>query len=415
MSEFDFDVAVLGGGSGGYAAGRTAAGAGLKTVVIEGGKEVGGLCILRGCMPTKALLYAADVIHLARHAGTWGVQAPQVGFDFEQVMARKNAMVKDFADGRVQQLTSGRFKFIRATARFTDTHTVGLSTGDTLTAGYFIISTGSVVSEPPLPSLRNVGYLTSDEALRLAGPPKSLIVLGGGAVGVEFAQFFARFDTQVTLIQRSPHILRDFDTDAAAELEKVFRREGMTVVTDTRLLDAGRDGGLKVVSFERDGKTETASADEILFALGRTPNTAHLHLEKAGVETDRGRIVTNERMQTSAQHIYAAGDCTGPHEIVHIAIQQGERRPQRVRANFSAQHRLPAAHACCVHRSANWPRGADREASESEERALPCRELPVQRSRQVADHGREGRLRETAGESGDRRNHRRLLCRPDGR
>ncbi|PYL00306.1 MAG: pyridine nucleotide-disulfide oxidoreductase [Verrucomicrobia bacterium] len=324
MSEFDFDVAVLGGGSGGYAAGRTAAGAGLKTVVIEGGKEVGGLCILRGCMPTKALLYAADVIHLARHAGTWGVQAPQVGFDFEQVMARKNAMVKDFADGRVQQLTSGRFKFIRATARFTDTHTVGLSTGDTLTARYFIISTGSVVSEPPLPSLRNVGYLTSDEALRLAGPPKSLIVLGGGAVGVEFAQFFARFDTQVTLIQRSPHILRDFDTDAAAELEKVFRREGMTVVTDTRLLDAGRDGGLKVVSFERDGKTETASADEILFALGRTPNTAHLHLEKAGVETDRGRIVTNERMQTSAQHIYAAGDCTGPHEIVHIAIQQGE-------------------------------------------------------------------------------------------
>ena len=324
MNEFDFDVAVIGGGSGGYAAARTAAGAGLKTVVIEGGKEIGGLCILRGCMPTKALLYAADVIHLARHAETWGIRVPQVSFDFAQVMARKNAMIKDFADDRVQQLTSGKFKFIRATARFTDPHTVALSTGETLAARYFVISTGSVVSEPPLPSLREAGYLTSDDALRLVEPPKSLIVLGGGAVAVEFAQFCARFDTKVTLIQRSEHILRDFDTDAAAELEKVFRRAGMTVFTNTRLLDARRQGDRKTVSFEHDGKTETASADEILFALGRAPNTAPLRLEKAGVKTERDRIVTDARMQTSAPHIYAAGDCTGPHEIVHIAIQQGE-------------------------------------------------------------------------------------------
>jgi len=324
MNEFDFDVAVIGGGSGGYAAARTAAGAGLKTVVIEGGKEVGGLCILRGCMPSKALLYAADVIHLARHAETWGIRAKNVGFDFALVMARKNAMINDFADDRVQQLTSGKFKFIRATAWFTDPHTVALSTGETLTAKYFVISTGSVVSEPPLPSLREAGYLTSDDALRLVEPPKSLIILGGGAVAVEFAQFFARFDTRVTLIQRSERILRDFDTDAAAELEKVFRREGMTVFTNTRLLRAGREGGRKAVSFERDGKTETVSADEVLFALGRTPSTMPLHLEKAGVKTERDRIVTNARMQTSAPHIYAAGDCTGPYEIVHIAIQQGE-------------------------------------------------------------------------------------------
>src|SRR2546423_6786431 len=104
---FQYDVAIIGGGSGGYAAARTAAAAGLKTAVIEGGKEVGGLCILRGCMPTKALLHAADVIHLARHADTWGIRSPQVGFDFEQVMARKNALIKEFADDRVHQLTSG--------------------------------------------------------------------------------------------------------------------------------------------------------------------------------------------------------------------------------------------------------------------------------------------------------------------
>jgi pyruvate/2-oxoglutarate dehydrogenase complex dihydrolipoamide dehydrogenase (E3) component len=322
--KFDYDVAVIGGGSGGYAAARTAAAAGLKTVVIEGGREVGGLCILRGCMPTKALLYAADVIHLTRLAGTWGVQAGQVGFDFAQVMARKNAMIDDFASYRRQQLESGKFQFIRATARFTDPHTLFLSTGDALTAHNFVISTGSVVAEPPLPALKAIGFLTSDEALTLTTLPKSLIVLGAGAVGAEFAQFFARFGVQTTLIQRSDHILRDFDADAAATVETVFRRDGISLYTNTKLTGADRRNGLKEIQFEHEGKPVTVAAEEILFALGRTPNTAGLALDKAGVTTDGRRIVTNAQMQTSAPHIYAAGDCTGPYEIVHIAIQQGE-------------------------------------------------------------------------------------------
>src|SRR5205085_8180281 len=117
---FEYDVAIIGGGSGGYAAARTAAAAGLRTAVIEGGKEVGGLCILRGCMPTKALLYAAEVMHLASHSGTWGIHADSVSFDFTKVMARKDALIKDFADYRAQQLASGKFKFLRANARFTD-------------------------------------------------------------------------------------------------------------------------------------------------------------------------------------------------------------------------------------------------------------------------------------------------------
>src|SRR5437762_12517793 len=132
---FDFDLAIIGGGSGGYAAARVGSTAGLKTLVIEGGKEVGGLCILRGCMPTKALLYAADVIHLARHASTWGIRAPKVGFDFAQVMERKSAMVREFAEDRARQLTGGKFKFIRGTAQFLDPHTLALSTGETITAG----------------------------------------------------------------------------------------------------------------------------------------------------------------------------------------------------------------------------------------------------------------------------------------
>src|SRR5277367_360610 len=182
--QFDFDVAIIGGGSGGYAAARTAANAKLKTVVIEGGKEVGGLCILRGCMPTKALLFAAEVKHLAERAETWGMSAEKISFNFTRVMARKSAMVKDFVDYRVQQLNAGKFKFIRANARFLDAHTVELfphpalshrmgeggrrpGEGKTLTAKNFVIATGSSVAPSPLPQLNEAGFITSDDALAL--------------------------------------------------------------------------------------------------------------------------------------------------------------------------------------------------------------------------------------------------------
>ena len=346
MRQFDFDVAVIGGGSGGYAAARTAAAAGLKTVVIEGGREVGGLCILRGCMPTKAMLYAAEVKHLAERAATWGVRAGKVSFDFAKVMARKNEQIKDFADFRVQQLNGGKFKFIRANAKFLDAHTVELSSerrsptrrvagrslklagseagAPLLTAKNFVIATGSRVAPSPLPQLDNIGFITSDDAVALTKLPKSLILLGGGAIACEFAQFFARFGVKTTLIQRGENLLKEFDADAGTEIAKVFRREGVQVFTGTKLVDAKRKGKLKSVSFVQNGKTISVAAEEILFALGRVPNTAALDLENAGVKTEGTRIVANELMQTSAPHIFAAGDCTGPHEIVHIAIQQGE-------------------------------------------------------------------------------------------
>lgn len=332
MRKFDYDVAILGGGSAGYAAARTAAGAGLKTVVIEGGAEVGGLCILRGCMPSKALLYAAEVRQLARHADTWGIKIKSAGFDFARVMQRKAQRIGEFADYRRQQLESGKFKFLRAAARFVDKHTVALTWKHrrhsrqiaTLTAKHFIIATGSVVSPPPLPSLEAVGYLTSDHALSLKKLPKSLIVLGGGAIACELAQFFARFDVKVTLIQRSPHVLKEFDQDAASVVESVFRREGVKLFTGTSLLNACRNGKRKAIEFERNGKRLRAEADEILLALGRTPNTAGLGLENAGVKTGNGRIISDPRMSTNVPHIFAAGDCTGPHEIVHLAIQQAE-------------------------------------------------------------------------------------------
>ncbi len=336
--KFDYDVVVIGGGSGGYAAARTAIGAGLKTAVIEGGEEIGGLCILRGCMPTKALLYASDVLHLARSGKTWGLKIPKAQFDFRKVMERKDAMIKDFADYRQGQLKSGKFKFIRAQAKFTDPHSIELSNGESISAKNFVISTGSRIAPSPLPHLKNVGCLTSDSALSLTKLPKSLIVLGGGSIAIEFAQFFARFDVKVTLIQRSEHILRDFDSDAALEMEKVLQREGIKLFSGTQLLDAFSEKKQKGISFRHENKIKRVCAEEIFFGLGRIPNTASLSLENAGVETDFGRIMTNREMQTSARNIYAAGDCTGPHEIVHIAIQQGEiaahniSNPRKMRA-----------------------------------------------------------------------------------
>ncbi len=368
---FEYDVAIIGGGSGGYAAARTAAGFGLRTVVIEGGEEVGGLCILRGCMPTKALLYASEVLHLAGHTEPWGIRTKGIGFDFAQVMARKDALIKEFADYRQQQLASGKFDFVRGFARFEDEHTLevtpvgeaGYATPGTrrppkrLTAAHFVIATGSVIAPSPLPQLEALNCLNSDSALKLERLPQSLIVLGGGAVAVEFAQFFARFGVNVTLIQRSPHILHEFDPDAASVLEGVFRREGIELYTGTKLLDARRaetpvrsnqrtisgvqpsqrhklrsgsaQNGPEVkpskeISFEHEGKNIRVKAEDIFFALGRIPNIVGLDLDKIGVQFEFGRITTNAQMQTSVPHIYAAGDCTGLHEIVHIAIQQGE-------------------------------------------------------------------------------------------
>jgi pyruvate/2-oxoglutarate dehydrogenase complex dihydrolipoamide dehydrogenase (E3) component len=321
---FDFDLAVIGGGSAGYSAARTAAGEGLKTAVIEGGEEVGGLCILRGCMPTKALLYAAEVMHLAGQTQTWGIRAEDVSFNFAQVMARKDTLIKNFADCREQQLLKGNFKFVRAMAHFTDPHTLSLSTGGKLTAQSFVIATGSKVAPAPLRQINDLNCLNSDTALKLHRLPKSLIVLGGGAVAAEFAQFFVRFGVRVTMIQRSPHILHEFDGDAAAELEAVFRREGITLYTGTRLIDARLAGPQKEISFEHNGQAIRVHADEVLFALGRIPKVASLGLDKIGVQLEYERIATNGFMQSSLPHIYAAGDCTGLHEIVHIAIQQAE-------------------------------------------------------------------------------------------
>lgn len=320
-----FDVAVIGGGSAGYAAARVSASLGKRVAVVEGGREVGGLCILRGCMPTKALLQASEVAHLVRKASTWGIHATPGPADLSAVMARKDLLIADFAGYRRGQLSDGRFTLLRHSARFVNPREIELDSGDTLSADGFVLATGSVVAPAELPGLVEAGFWTSDDALTAARPPESLIVLGGGAVAVEFAQFFSRMGTEVTVVQRSGQLLKDFDADAATVLQTVFEREGIRLHTETRLLRAGREAqGERWVEFEKEGRVTRVEAEQILFALGRTPATQGLALEKAGVQLQHHRIVTDAQMRTSQPRIFAAGDCTGPYEIVNVAIQQGE-------------------------------------------------------------------------------------------
>ncbi|HSP42715.1 MAG TPA: FAD-dependent oxidoreductase, partial [Luteolibacter sp.] len=198
---------MIGGGSGGYAAARTAREVCGKVGIIDGSDELGGLCILRGCMPSKTLIYSAEVLHLARQGGGFGLEIPQAAADMAAMQQRKRRIIGEFANYRRGQLASGRFTLFRNRAKFVGPQTVELDDGRRLTADQFMIATGSVVAVPPVPGLAEVPFWTSDEVLDLDFLPRKVIVLGGGVVACELAQFLHRIGSEVVQIQRSPHIL----------------------------------------------------------------------------------------------------------------------------------------------------------------------------------------------------------------
>jgi len=320
-----YDFLVLGGGSAGFNAARVAASLGLRTAVVDGAKELGGLCILRGCMPSKTLLYIAEVLHLAQKGKIFGLKISSARADMKAIHARKKKIIGEFADYRQQALANAKFNLIRAHACFIDPYTVELSDGRRLRAKHILISTGSKISVPPVPGLAQTNYWTSDDVLDLDFRPKSVIVLGGGIVACELAQFLNRIGTRVTLIQRSPHILRDHSEAASSVVQKAFVDEGIELFAGTQLERVSSDRGGIGVEFLHDGKKYYRRAQHVLNALGREPNTASLNLAAAGVHTrPNGQITINRWQQTSTPHIYAGGDCSGPVEIVHTAIQQGE-------------------------------------------------------------------------------------------
>ena len=318
----EFDLIIIGGGSAGYASARTARETGASVAIIDHG-PLGGLCILRGCMPTKTILRSSDVIALMRRAKEFGLLPVEAKADLAAINDRKNRIIEEFAQYRVEQLRDPGFTLFEEKAEFVSPHEIKVG-AKIIVGKSIIIATGSVIAEFSIPGLDETGYLTSDGVLEMRAQPESMIVLGAGAVAVELAQFFSRIGTKVTLIQRSGHILSKGDEDMARPVEARFRAEGMTVYTATKLDRFTSDGALKTAHFTHGGKQKTVSAQAVLQALGRRANIDGLNLEAAGVKTERGHIAVDAEMRTSQPHIFAVGDVNGEHEIVHIAIEQGE-------------------------------------------------------------------------------------------
>lgn len=325
MKKEHFDYIVIGGGSGGYAAASTAREVFDRVAIVDGADELGGLCILKGCMPSKTLIYSTEVLHLAQQAEKFGLNIPDATVDMPALHERKVATIREFADYRKEQLESDRFSLFKSRAKFINPQTIALDDGTELTADYFMVATGSVVSEPPIQGLGDVPYWTSDDILDLNFVPEKVIVLGGGVVACELAQFLRRIGSEVVQIQRSPRILKETSPEAAAVIEAQFRKEGIELYTDTQLESVRREEGVFRVRFRHRGESASSEAPYLLNALGRKPAVEGLDLEAANVVTrSSGHIECNANQQSSNSKIYACGDVAGPHEIVHIAILQGE-------------------------------------------------------------------------------------------
>lgn len=324
MKQYDF--AVIGGGSGGYAAARTAVSLGLSTVVIEGGDEVAGLCILRGCMPSKTLIESANRFRTLRHAEEFGLHAESIGFDAERIIARKRRLIGEFADYRREQLEGGGFDFVRGRASFLDPQTLIVKLRDggekviALRSG--CISTGSVINQPPISGINLCK--SSDDLLDLTEIPATAVVLGGGPVALEMAHYLESLGTKVTILQRNTQLLTGSDHDVAEALAEAFRKRGMSVLCGTQLQRIEESAGGLAAIFKLSGEEQRVEAHLILNALGRRPAVEGLGLDKAGVALEGPRICTDLEQRTTAQHLFAAGDCCGPYEVVHIAIAQGE-------------------------------------------------------------------------------------------
>ena len=322
METFRYDLVGVGAGSGGYAAARTARDLGASVALVDHG-PLGGLCILRGCMPSKTLLASSDAIEEIRESEELGVIAGRPRIDFAHIMERKRKLIAGFADYRIEGIKS--FPLYEGPASFESATRLRVGAGVALQATSFIIATGSVVAPAAVMGLEETGYVDSDAVLEADRLPESIVVLGGGYVGAELGQFLARMGVKTTFIIRSKHLLSCEDKDVGDALTFYFRDEGIDVRSGALLQLAERRGDKKVVHYVRDGVPEEVEADEIFYALGRVPNLAGLELERAGVcpHAITG-IDVGPDMRTCVPNIFAVGDVTGVHPLVHVAIYQGE-------------------------------------------------------------------------------------------
>jgi pyruvate/2-oxoglutarate dehydrogenase complex dihydrolipoamide dehydrogenase (E3) component len=317
----EFDAIIVGSGQAGSPLASALARRGWKVAMIEK-SHLGGTCINTGCTPTKTLIHRAEVAHYVRNGARWGVSSKDATVDLPRMVAQKDALIHSRREGQqkaIDQLPN--LRLYRGSAKFIGPHDVRVGT-ETLNSRRIFINSGARPSIPAIPGLDSVPYLTNESMLDLKILPKHLIVMGGGYVGLEFAQMFARFGSEVTIIQRSGQILPREDLEVAEELQKALQADGIKVLLKASVKRVSRQGAgvIAEVAMENDGRTVRLNGSHLLVAVGRTPNTDDLDLDKSGIQTDKnGYVPVNDKLETSVEGIWALGDVKGGPAFTHIS------------------------------------------------------------------------------------------------
>jgi dihydrolipoamide dehydrogenase len=331
MPDTKFDVIIIGGGPGGYLAAERAGAAGKKTLLVEKDQRLGGVCLNRGCIPTKALLNSAKIYHLARHSAEQGVSVDDARFDLARAMAWKAKTVTTLTKGVEYRMKRHGVQVVTGAAKLRDRGVVSVEEQE-YRAADVIIATGSSPVMLTLPGAEQNRVLTSDELLEIRELPGNLAIVGGGVIGIEFASLFTMLGVGVTVVEMLPEILPNFDPDIAALMRSVMK--GCTFLTGSRVV-AVEAGGVRVATADAQ---MLCPADMVLLAVGRKPNVNHIGLEEAGVDFDATGIRVDDRMRTNLPNVYAVGDVTGRSLLAHSAYRMGEvavntilQRPDRMR------------------------------------------------------------------------------------
>jgi len=321
-----YDLIIIGGGPAGYLAAERAGHAGLNALLIEK-RNIGGVCLNEGCIPSKALLYSAKIYDYARLSQKYGVTAENVSFNQEAVIKRKNKVVNMLVSGIKAKLKKNNVTIIEGIAQITEENTDGyevIANDITYTGKRLIIATGSIPIVPPIPGVKEgveKGYiLTNREILDLKVIPTSLVIVGGGVIGLEMASYFNSAGSKVTIIEMLDHIAGNTDSEISAILMKNYHKKGIEFKLNSKVVEVSEGS----VSYEADGKNETIPAQKVLLSIGRRPFTEGLGLEKIGVEMERGRIKVDEKCRTNLPNVYAAGDVNGKLMLAHVAYRQAE-------------------------------------------------------------------------------------------
>lgn len=324
----EYDVVIIGGGTGGYVAAIRASQLGLKAAVVEKGK-LGGTCLHAGCIPSKALLRSAEVYANTRNAEEFGVIAPEVGLDFSKVQARKEGITSRLFKGVQHLMKKGKIDVYEGKGSILEPRDVLVEMNNEeqkiiLNSRNILIATGS--RPRTLPGLEADGQyvMTSDEALQMEELPDSIIIVGGGVIGIEWASMLVDFGLKVTVIEYADRILPTEDKDVSKEVQRLMKKKGVKIVTGAKVLPETLDiGGGVSIKAEHKGKETPFSADKLLVSVGRLPNVEGMGLENTTIEMDRGFIRTNEYYQTNELNIYAIGDVIGGLQLAHVASHEG--------------------------------------------------------------------------------------------